>query len=175
MNKGYGGNGVSGKKAFLAVVAVYLVCVILGCLIIWLIPFVKNRSDLLEIAADKGEEILSAGQKEEVMIFGMDYALYSASGFRLYRINNFLYASEWDQIAHCAEEVFREGQIFSPAILLLDNRDDKQNLYIPAVLLRLPSEARPPGSTGTECKGKKINYQNATPSLNPTLFNPFRP
>ena len=51
----------------------------------------------------------------------------------------------------------------------------KQNLYIPAVLLRLPSEARPPGSTGTECKGKKINYQNATPSLNPTLFNPFRP
>ena len=124
MNKGYGGNGVSGKKAFLAVVAVYLVCVILGCLIIWLIPFVKNRSDLLEIATDKGEEILSAGQKEEVMIFGMDYALYSASGFRLYRINNFLYASEWDQIAHCAEEVFQEGHIFSPAILLLDNRDD---------------------------------------------------
>ena len=113
----------SKRKAALVIAAVYLICVILGCLIIWVIPFVKNRADLLEIATDKGSEVLSAGQKEEVMIFGMDYALYSESGFQLYNINNFLYSSEWNRIADCADTVFEKGQIFSPAILLLDNRD----------------------------------------------------
>ena len=115
----------SKRKAALAIAAVYLICVVLGCLIIWVIPFVKNRSDLLEISTDKGEEILSAGQKEEVMIFGMDYAMYSESGFQLYKINNFLYDEEWNRIARCADEVFESGQIFSPAILLLDNRDEE--------------------------------------------------
>lgn len=113
----------SKRKAALLIAAVYLVCVVLGCLIIWVIPFVKNRADLLEIATDKGSEVLSAGQKEEVMIFGMDYALYSENGFQLYNINNFLYSSEWNRIADCADTVFEKGQIFSPAILLLDNRD----------------------------------------------------
>lgn len=120
----------SKRKAALVIAAVYLICVVLGCLIIWVIPFVKNRTDLLEIATDKGAEILSAGQKEEVMIFGMDYALYSESGFQLYNINNFLYSSEWNRIADCADTVFEKGQIFSPAILLLDNRDQEpRNIF----------------------------------------------
>lgn len=134
MNKGFSGNSVSKKRAVLAVIAVYLVCVILGCLIIWLIPFVKNRADLLEIAADKGQEVLSAGMMEEVMIFGMDYALYSENGFQLYQINNFLYESQWPYIAACAEQVFEEGEIFSPALLLLDNRD-KDPRYIFGVIV----------------------------------------
>ena len=123
----------SKQKAALIIAAVYLVCVILGCLIIWVIPFIKNRIDLLEIAEDKGNEILSAGLKEEVMIFGMDYALYSKNGFQLYQINNFLYRDEWSRIADCAAEVFERGQIFSPAILLLDNRDEDPR-YIFAVV-----------------------------------------
>lgn len=120
----------SKRKTALVIAAVYLICIILGCLIIWVIPFVKNRADLLEIATDKGSEVLSAGQKEEVMIFGMDYALYSENGFQLYNINNFLYSSEWSRIKDCANTVFEKGQIFSPAILLLDNRDqDPRNIF----------------------------------------------
>ena len=103
---------------------------VLGCFIIWLIPFTKNRSDLLEIAHDKGSEVLSAGKQEEVMIFGMDYALYSGNGFRLYQINNFLYHSEWDYIEECAEKTYEKGQIFIPAVLLLDNRDQEpRNIF----------------------------------------------
>lgn len=123
MSKAVSNIHTSRRKTALVIAAVYLICVILGCLIIWVIPFVKNRTDLLEIAADKGAEVLSAGQKEEVMIFGMDYALYSENGFQLFNINNFLYSSEWNRIKACADTVFEKGQIFSPAILLLDNRD----------------------------------------------------
>lgn len=125
MNKAVGHIRMSKRKATLAIISIYLVCAILGCLIIWVIPFAKNRSDLLEIAGDKGEEVLSAGLKEEVMIFGMDYALYSQSGFQLHKINNFLYDSQWDRIADSAAEVFEQGSIFKPAILLLDNRDEE--------------------------------------------------
>ena len=94
----------SKRKAALLIAAVYLVCVVLGCFIIWLIPFTKNKSDLLEISYDKGNEVLSAGKQDEVMIFGMDYALYSENGFQLYQINNFLYHSEWDCIEECAKK-----------------------------------------------------------------------
>lgn len=134
MNKGFGGTGISKKAAVFAVAAVYLACVLLGCLIIWVIPFVKNRSDLLEIATDKGKEVLSAGMMDEVMIFGMDYALYSENGFQLYQINNFLYKSQWSHIADCAAEVFETGEIFSPALLLLDNRDEEPR-YIFGVIV----------------------------------------
>ena len=140
MNKGFSGNRVSKKKVLVAVVAVYLACVILGCVIIWLIPFSKNRADLLEIAEDKGKEILSAGMMEEVMIFGMDYSLYSDNGFQLYKINNFLHSSQWPYIAECAEKVFQEGQIFSPALLLLDNRDEEPR-YIFGVIVGVVVES----------------------------------
>ena len=58
----------SKRQAALMIAAVYLACVLMGCLIIWLIPFMKNRSDLLEISHDKGTEVLSAGQMEEVIV-----------------------------------------------------------------------------------------------------------
>lgn len=120
----------SKRKAALVIAAVYLICVVLGCFIIWLIPFTKNRSDLLEISYDKGNEVLSAGKQDEVMIFGMDYALYSENGFQLYQINNFLYHSEWDYIEECAGKAYEKGQIFIPAVLLLDNRDQEpRNIF----------------------------------------------
>ena len=125
MNKAVSNIHPSKRKAALLIAAVYLICVIVGCFIIWLIPFSKNRADLLEISYDKGLEVLSAGKMEEVMIFGMDYALYSENGFKLYQINNFLYQSEWEYIRECSETVYEKGQLFSPALLLLDNRDQE--------------------------------------------------
>ena len=62
-----------------------------------LLKQVKNEAGI-QIKLHKGCEVLSAGKQDEVMIFGMDYALYSENGFRLYQINNFLYQSEWDYI-----------------------------------------------------------------------------
>lgn len=124
MSKGFGGTAVSKKKTILIVVAIYLTCVILGCLIIWVIPFAKNRANLLGIALEKGQEVLSAGMMDEVMIFGMDYALYSTDGFQMYQINNFLHDSQWDRIAVSAAEVFDHGQIFSPVMLLQDRRNE---------------------------------------------------
>lgn len=140
MRRGAGGAGISRRNAALVIVAIYLLCVVLGCLIIWVIPFAKNRSDLLEIAEDKGKEVLSAGRMDEVMIFGMDYALYSENGFQLYQINNFLYGSEWTRIADCTDTVFEKGTLFSPAILLLDNRDEDPR-YIFGVIVGVVVES----------------------------------
>ena len=134
MNKAAGNTRISKRKTALLVVAVYLICVVLGYLIIWVIPFIKNKADLLEIAEDKGKEVLSAGMMDEVMIFGMDYALYSETGFQLYQINNFLYESQWEHIAKCASDVFEKRQIFYPAVLLLDNRDDDPRYIFGAIV-----------------------------------------
>ena len=124
MSKKTGNSKVSRRKAVIAIAVIYFLCNFIGCFIIWLIPLVKNRSDLLELATLKGEEVLSAGLSDEVMIFGMDYALYSENGFQLYQINNFLYHSQWEQISEYAEELFEKGQIFVPTMLLLDNREE---------------------------------------------------
>lgn len=141
MGKAVSHTSISRKRWALGIAAVYFTCVILGCLVIWLIPFWKNRTSLLEIAEDKGNEVLSAGLMEEVMIFGMDYALFSENGFQMYKINNFLYESQWDLLPEYAGQVFEQGQIFKPAILLLDNRDEDPR-YIFGVILGVQVESR---------------------------------
>lgn len=61
-------------SAYDGIAAVYLICVVLGCLIIWVIPFVKNRADLLEIAAE-----IARGLNEKLWVeseFGKGAAFY---------------------------------------------------------------------------------------------------
>ena len=124
MSRTSGNSRIPKKKIVLSIIAIYLACTLLGCFIIWGITCTKKKTDLLEICQAKGEEILSAGQIEPVMIFGMDYTLVSESDFELYRINNFLYESEWEKIPGYARQVFEKGQIFIPTVLLLDNRNE---------------------------------------------------
>ena len=106
-------------------VGVYLFGVIFGCFLIWLIPVTKNRQDLLDIAADKGAEVLSAGLMDEVMIFGMEHWLYNANGTPISRETAFLHVSQYDYIQSFVPDVMEKGQIFVPTILLLDNRDEE--------------------------------------------------
>lgn len=106
-------------------VGIYLLAVIFGCFLIWLIPVVKNRADLLEIAADKGDEILSAGLMDEVMIFGMEHRLFNASGSTISREAAFLHVSQEEYIRSFVPEVLEKGEIFVPTLLLLDNREEE--------------------------------------------------
>ena len=107
------------------ITAAYLAGVIIGCLIIWLIPFLKNRTDLLDIAADKGEEVLSVGAIDEVMIFGMEHWLYNESGMVISSQTSFLHASQRDYIRSFVPKTLEKGSLFVPVILLLDNREDE--------------------------------------------------
>lgn len=114
------------KRTMAAVLAgIYLFGVIFGCFIIWLIPVIKNRSDLLEIAEDKGNEVLSIGRMDEVMIYGMEHWLYSAAGIKISSETAFLHTSQYEYIRSFVPKVLEEGQLFVPAFLLLDNRDDE--------------------------------------------------
>lgn len=124
MNKGVGIMHPFRKSFLLGWVALYLVGIVIGCFIIWAIPFLKNKADLLEIAEDKGNYMLSAGLDEEVMTYGMDYVLYSENGFVVCKENNFLYEDQWAYIESLMPRVLEEGKLFRPAIFLLDNRSD---------------------------------------------------
>lgn len=105
-------------------VGIYLCAVVFGCFLIWLIPVVKNRTDLLDIASDKGAEVLSAGLMDEVMIFGMEHRLYDTSGNTISRETSFLHVSQYDYIRSFVPDVLEKGQIFVPTLLLLDNREE---------------------------------------------------
>ena len=116
-----------GKQKMAAILAaVYLFGVIFGCFLIWLIPVVKNRPDLLEIAEDKGHEILSAGQMDKVMIYGMEHWCYSEHGRLVSSERAFLHSSQYEYIRSFVPTVLEKGQFFVPALLLLDNRDDDE-------------------------------------------------
>lgn len=114
------------KRTMAAVlVSIYLFGVIFGCFIIWLIPVAKNRADLLEIAVDKGNEVLSLGRREEVMIYGMEHWLYSPSGTKISCETAFLHTSQYEYIRSFVPNVLEKGQVFVPVFLLIDNRDEE--------------------------------------------------
>ena len=102
----------------------YLCGIIIGCFVIWLIPVTKNKADLLEIAQEKGEEVLSAGQMDKVMIFGMEHYFYTEDEFLVSHESAFLHHSQQAHIAGYVPRTLEEGTLFIPTIFLLDNRDE---------------------------------------------------
>lgn len=102
----------------------YLAGVLLGCFVVWLIPYLRNRQDLLDIAADKGEQLLSAGQMDDVMIYGMEHWFFDQTGRTISHESAFLHVSQWNDIRGYVPEILEKGQLFCPVFFQLDNRDE---------------------------------------------------
>lgn len=121
------GTGTSSRKKRLtiaALIAGYLFSVILGCFIIWAIPIVKNRDDLLEIAVNKGNQVLSDGKIDEVMIYGMEHWMFGEDGRLVSNQTAFLHHSQQEEIRALYSKVLDEGELFHPCLFLLDNREE---------------------------------------------------
>lgn len=119
--------GTPSRKKQLTIISLivgYLFSVLLGCFVIWAIPIVKNRDDLLEISANKGAEVLSAGQMDEVMIYGMEHWMFHEDGRVLSSQTAFLHHSQQGEIRAFCAEVLDEGELFRPYSFLLDNREE---------------------------------------------------
>lgn len=125
MNKG-NSKSIPRKKrlTILGLVAAYLLCVIIGSFLIWAISFYKNRSDLLDIAANKGNQVLSAGTIDEVMIYGMEHWLFNEDGKLVSTQSAFLHHSQADDIRAFHSKVLEEEEVFTPYFFLLDNREN---------------------------------------------------
>ena len=140
-----GRTGRRRRAVIFLLLGLYLTGVFMGCFIIWLIPVTKNRTDLLEIAQDKGAEVLSAGIMDEVMIFGMEHWLYNQNGAVISSETAFLHASQREYIRSFVPKTLEKGQIFVPTILLLDNRDESPRYIfgmIAGVVLEGPNNNR---------------------------------
>lgn len=114
--------------AFLA--AGYLAGVILGCFVVWLIPYVQYYTDLPDIAVDKGEQLLSAGQMDDVMLYGMEQWFFDESGRTINHESSFLHTSQWREIRDYVPDVLEKGHLFRPTFFRLDNRgEDPQWIF----------------------------------------------
>lgn len=105
-------------------VAGYLCGVVLGCFIIWAIPIARNKTNMLEIAYDKGTEYLYYGQADPTMIYGMDHWFFSERSQLIYHEAAFLHADQWDEIRAYVPEVLEKGELYIPTTFLLDNREE---------------------------------------------------
>ena len=114
------------RSTILALLAVYLFGVLLGCSLIWAIPFVRNRSEMLDIASAKGREVLSAGLMDDVTIFGMEHWLYSEHGNVVSKETAFLHTSQREYIRGLVPEILEQGQLFLPAFFLLDDQSERR-------------------------------------------------
>lgn len=122
MNKGsYYITQITKKRTTVVILlSVYILGVVLGCFIIWVLPIYRNRSYLLSLAKEKGEQVLSAGLKEPPMLFGMEYLLFTQRGEMIYMENQFLNSSQWQTIKECLPQLFEKGELFQPACLVLE-------------------------------------------------------
>ena len=105
-------------------VAGYLLCVLLGSYLIWAISFYKNKADLLDISTSKGYQVLSAGQIDEVMVYGMEHMLLNESGRLVSHQTAFLHRSQTQEIRALYRDVLEQGELFIPQFFLLDNREN---------------------------------------------------
>ena len=105
-------------------IAGYLVCVIFGSYLIWAISFFKNQSDLLEISTNKGNQVLSAGKIDEVMVYGMEHILLSENGRLISHQSAFLHRSQVQEICALYSDVLKQNELFAPHFFLLDNREN---------------------------------------------------
>lgn len=107
-----------------ALAGLYLFGVVFGCFIIWAIPFFKNKEDLLEISLNKGNEVLSAGRIDEVMIYGMEHFMVNERGQLISHQTAFLHHSQRSEIRALYSDILEEEQLFIPYFFLLDNREE---------------------------------------------------
>ncbi len=105
-------------------IAGYLICVIFGSYLIWAISFYKNKDSLLEIAANKGNQVLSAGQIDEVMVYGMEHFLLSEDGHLVCHQAAFLHHSQTQDICALHTKVLKHDNLFAPHFFLLGNREN---------------------------------------------------
>ncbi len=139
--RGKGGNTRRKRFIVFTLLIGYLFGIVAGCFVIWLIPVTKNKADLLEIAYEKGEQILSAGLMDEVMIFGMEHYFYTDDCFLISHQRAFLHESQQDKISSYVPQTLEEGELFLPTQFLLDNRDeDPRHIFglVAAVMLTGP-------------------------------------
>ena len=112
------------RLVIIGLVAGYLFCVLFGSYLIWAISFYKNRSDLLEISVNKGNQVLSAGRIDEVMVYGMEHILLNESGRLISHQTAFLHNSQVQEICALYSDVLKQSELFAPHFFLLDNREN---------------------------------------------------
>lgn len=112
------------QLVILALVAAYFLCVVFGVFLIWAISSFKNREDLLEISVNKGNQVLSAGQIDEVMIYGMEHWLLNEEGRLVSHQAAFLHSSQEQEIRELYSKVLDKEELFIPHFFLLDNREE---------------------------------------------------
>ena len=119
------------KRFLIATLAIiYFLGIFIGCFLVWLIPVTKNKTDLLEISYDKGQELLSAGLNDKVMIFGMEHYFYTEDGFLIAHESAFLHASQQKSISEYVPRAVENGELFVPTLFLLDNRgEDPRRIF----------------------------------------------
>lgn len=108
----------------LGLIAAYILCAMFGVFLIWAISFSKNQDDLLEISTNKGLQVLSAGQIDEVMVYGMEHFLLSEDGRLVSHQAAFLHSSQVQEIRELYAKVLEQGELFAPHFFLLDNREN---------------------------------------------------
>lgn len=105
-------------------IAGYLFCVVFGSYLIWAISFYKNKSDLLEISYNKGNQVISVNLNDQVMIYGMEHWLIDEDGRIVSTESSFLHHSQDDEIRSLYSRVLDEGSVFTPYFFMLDNREE---------------------------------------------------
>lgn len=116
----------SNKKRLitLGLIAGYLLCVVFGAYLIWAISFYKNKDALLEISTTKGNQVLSAGQIDEVTIYGMEHWLINENGQLISNQPAFLHHSQTEHILSFHSPVFEQREVFTPCFFMLDNSEE---------------------------------------------------
>lgn len=138
-NKVRAGVSLSRRAKVLLIAAVYVFGMVAGCLIILMIPLYNHRADLLELAQERGEQVLEHYTLGDIPGFGTEFYLFDENKRLIISELHFLSAEERATIPEYLPEVFEKGQLYTTTTFMLES-DTNQKCFGIVAGVRLESK-----------------------------------
>ena len=110
--------GLFHRRLVTATILIYILGLVIGIVIIWVIPYISYTSHMKALAMDLGEEYLTSWRTEH-SYYGMDYFLYSEWGNRVYSSSQYISEEQKELITDNLDEIFETGSILKPVRITL--------------------------------------------------------
>jgi len=121
---------LSRRSIIIIAATLYLFGLVVGSMIIWFIPFISHKADLITLAEERLQNTLYSHSGYDKYTFGTEYYVYDTQGRLITGESVFSPSEVQATLKEHLPKLFQEGVIYQPALLRLNNGEDARTFGI---------------------------------------------
>lgn len=99
----------------------YILGLLVGCMIIWFIPFISHKSSLTHLAEERLENTLYSNSGYDQYTFGTEYYVFDTQNRLITSESVFSSREVQTTLRELLPELFEKGSVYKPAVFHLNN------------------------------------------------------